>query len=78
MARYLMIVSREHAWLHASLTERFADDPNVHVVVDRRQCDRRCAPAGFAGGDRRRADRRTNIEPQEELLLRSHTIVRMR
>jgi hypothetical protein len=77
MARYLMIVSREHPWLHAALSERFHDDPKVEVVVDRRCSDRRLACAAFPVADRRRGDRRVNAEPQEELRLRSHTIVRI-
>lgn len=36
MANYLFIVSREHPLLHDYLCERFADDRNVRVILDRR------------------------------------------
>ena len=41
MARHLFIVAREHARLYHDLVERFRDDTNVRVILDRRQGDRR-------------------------------------
>ena len=41
MARHLFIVAREHARLYHDLVDRFRDDTNVRVILDRRQGDRR-------------------------------------
>jgi hypothetical protein len=44
--------------LFDKLTEYYADDPNVTVIVDRRQASRRDRGAAGAGGQRGVRDRR--------------------
>lgn len=76
MVRHLFIVSRDHPWLYAHLLERFEDDPNVGVVLDRRTADRRIAnQTGLTHTDRRKKERRRPIAPEDDLRLRSHYIV---
>ncbi len=77
MARHLFLVSRQDARLYEYLVDRFRDDSNVEVILDRRQGERRsrAQSAGHAGGDRRRADRRTRREVDLELQIRSHVIL---
>jgi hypothetical protein len=74
MPRYLFIVSPRHSWLHRALIERFSGDPKVEVIQDRRRGERR------EGGvpvwpDRRRHDRRSRPEVDEELRSRPYAIV---
>ena len=66
-ARYLFVVSRQHSALYELLVERFQDDKNVEVIVDRRATRRRSAEQ-YEADDRRR-------RPQNELSVRSHFIV---
>jgi len=68
VARHLFIVSRHHPRLYDYLLERFQDDANVEVVLDRR--------AARGQPDERRADdRRQQRSPDDDLNLRSHLIV---
>jgi len=53
MARYLFIVSLRHPALYAHLSQRFSDDPNAQVVLDRRLASRRQAEISV-GLERRR------------------------
>ena len=64
--RYLFVVSRQHRFLYELLVERFQDDKNVEVILDRRAATRG-TPAEY-GTDRRR-------RPRNELSVRSHLIV---
>jgi len=90
MARHLFIVAREHARLYHDLVERFRDDTNVRVILDRRQGDRRQreprqaearpaearpTEAATPGAERRAQDRRGRGEIDEQLRDRSHVIV---
>jgi hypothetical protein len=74
MARHLFLVSRRDARLYEYLLERFRDDANVEVILDRRQGERRKS-ASYAGPDRRRTDRRSRREVDLELGVRSHVIL---
>jgi hypothetical protein len=65
-ARYLFVVSRQHPYLYELLIERFRDDKNVEVVVDRRLASSESSEA--YGADRRR-------RPANELGARSHLII---
>jgi hypothetical protein len=47
------------------LTRYYADDPNVTVIVDRRNASRRESGTGAAGGERARRDRRRLRIPGE-------------
>ena len=64
--RYLFVVSRQHQYLYELLVERFRDDRNVEVIVDRRTAASE-APEAY-GTDRRR-------RPGNELGTRSHLII---
>lgn len=76
MKRHLFIVSRDHGSLYAYLLERFNDDANVEVILDRRIADRRMTPsARDKETERRRADRRRAVPPEEDLRVRSHYVV---
>src|SRR5215475_7185580 len=76
MARYLFLVSRHEPRLYEYLLERFRDDGNVEVILDRRRGERRRrVPAPGENHDRRRSDRRTRQEIDLELQVRSHVIL---
>ena len=76
--RYLYIVSREHRWLYRHLAERFQDDPDVEVILDRRVAERRTQPSPPpAEQDRRRSERRQPISPDDDLRVRSHYIIEL-
>jgi hypothetical protein len=69
MARHLVIVSRLHVRLYDYLLERFQDDTNVQVVLDRR------ATAERRAAERESEDRRRSRAADVDLKLRSHVIV---
>jgi hypothetical protein len=74
--RHVFIVSRDHPWLYRHLVERFQDDPDVHVILDRRIAERRTAPpTAQAQRERRRTQRRRAVPPEDDLRTRSHYIV---
>ena len=66
-ARYLFVVSQQHPNLYELLVERFQDDKNVEVILDRRAAAQE--PAEAHGPEDRRQ------RPRNELGLRSHLIV---
>ena len=66
MARYLFLVSRHHPRLYEYLIERFHDDPNVAVVLDRRSGERR-ARVQSVPAERRVGDRRRRRSPAADL-----------
>jgi hypothetical protein len=75
---YVFIVSRDHAWLHRYLVERFNDDPDVEVILDRRVGDRRMQQSAVpTEHERRNHERRRAIPPQDDLRVRSHYIVEL-
>jgi hypothetical protein len=74
--RYVFIVSRAHTWLYQHLVERFQDDPNVQVILDRRIAERRSqSPKPEYALERRRSERRRVLDPEENLQVHSHYIV---
>jgi len=80
--RYKFVVSRDHQWLYRHLLERFQDDPDVDVVLDRRVAERRIErpverPPEHAHRDRRGAERRRAVAPDDDLRVRSHYIVEL-
>lgn len=74
MARNVFIVSRQHRDLYTYLRERFASDPAVEVVLDRRFGQRRQQQAPV-DAERRRNERRQRPEVEAELQTRSHAII---
>ena len=78
MGRHLFIESRLQSCFNDYLVERFADDPNVSVIRDRRVGERRRFPRGVApGGERRRGERRRRQHLDAELQTHSHIIVEL-
>ena len=75
MARHLFLVSRHEARLYEYLLERFRDDGNVEVILDRRRGERRRRSDAEPQPERRRSDRRTRREIDLELRVRSHVIL---
>lgn len=74
VASYLFIVSRRHSELYDYLGERFSEDRNVEVILDRRVGERR-ARTMLIQVERRRSDRRERPEIDEELHSRPYAVV---
>src|SRR5262250_522848 len=74
MPTQLFIVARRHPELYDYLSTRFIDDGRVAVILDRRFATRR-RRALPAAAERRRADRRTRPEIDEQLRTTSLAIV---
>lgn len=74
MARHLFLVSHHEIRLYEYLLDRFREDENVEVILNRRREERRRSAARQVP-DRRRVDRRKRREIDLELLLRSHVIL---
>jgi len=74
MPVHLFIISRQHNDLYDYLRERLAGDGDVRVIKDRRLGARR-RKAAPAAAERRRAERRSRPEIDEQLRVRSHAIV---
>jgi len=74
MARTLFVVSRRNPDLYQYLRERFASDPAVEVILDRRVAQRRQRRLPV-DAERRRADRRQRPEVETELQSHSHAII---
>ncbi|HXH83309.1 MAG TPA: hypothetical protein VNN07_10305 [Candidatus Tectomicrobia bacterium] len=74
MPRHLFVVSRSSPDFYEYLLERFADDTNVEVIMDRRIAQRRQRETGVPV-ERRRADRRSRPYVDRELETRSHAII---
>jgi len=73
---YIYIVARAHPWLYQHLVERFADDPDVRVILDRRMGERRnLAATRIFPNERRNSERRRSIPVADDLDTRSHYIV---
>jgi hypothetical protein len=79
VARHLIIVSPEEPALYGYLIERFSDDANVRVIVDRRSGeDRRRRPAerSLSVVDmRRRRERRASGAIDDQLRTQKHVVV---
>ena len=76
--RYKFVVSRDHPWLYQHLVERFEDDPDVDVVLDRRVAERRTERAReHSRRERRQSERRRAVPADDDLRVRSHYIVEL-
>lgn len=73
MAELLFLVSRNHADLASHLTHEFSGG-DVHVLIDRRQAERRRAGAG-AHPNRRTRERRARRTTEHELRSIGYSIV---
>jgi hypothetical protein len=67
--RYLFVVSRQHEQLFELLIERFQDDKNVEVILDRR------VTMSERAGEYESSDRRQRRSPRDDLSVRSHLII---
>jgi hypothetical protein len=77
--RYLHIVSRTRLDLLLTLRRQFRDDPSVHVLLDRRERDRRRQPRPLAFADRRQTpDRRRPREYWEDIAQHPAVIIPLR
>src|SRR5262245_58712410 len=74
MARYMFVVSLRHPALYDYLLQRFADDPNAQVVLDRGRIERRRAAIAVTR-ERRQGDRRQRPDLSEGLRRRSVAVV---
>jgi hypothetical protein len=73
----LFIVTRRQRDLYEYVLRRFANEPDVRVLLDRRIADRRRAPAPRSAPDeRRQAQRRQNSEVSYQLLTMGYAFAR--
>ena len=76
MARQLVIVAREHPDLYDYLRQRFTDEAQAEVLLDRRIRQRRAEQVPVpAAAERRLQDRRGRPGVDALLRSRSHVIV---
>jgi hypothetical protein len=76
--RYLVIVSRERPDLFDEMQRRFASDPTVQVLLDRRDGDRRQREHARPAERRARDRRETTMHVTASLWLAGYVIVRVR
>ncbi len=77
MAQHLFIVDREQPGLFSYLAREFSAEPDVTVILDRRQSERRTEQSQQASSDRRRTDRRLKAEIGEQLSTLGYAFVRL-
>lgn len=79
MAQHLFIVSRQAPDLFAYLAREFSSEPDVTVIVDRRQGERRRGTERSTAErpDRRQADRRLEAEIVSALSTLGYAFVRL-
>lgn len=58
----MFVVARRRLDRYEELRRQFADRPDVRVVLDRREGERRTPEGAFAGADRRRVERRRGLD----------------
>lgn len=78
MSQHLFIVSREQADLYSYLAREFSGEPDVRVILDRRQGERRQGN-GHAGQftERRQSERRASDETRHQLSSVGYAFVRL-
>jgi hypothetical protein len=74
--RHLFIVSRQQPDLFSYLTREFSAEPEVTVILDRRQGERRARPAP-APVNRRQTERRLKAELVAQLATLGYAFVRL-
>ena len=79
MSQHLFIVSRQQPELYSYLTREFSGEPDVQVILDRRQGERRQQPESVMteGIDRRHAERRGDSEVGDQLSSLGYAFVRL-
>ena len=69
VVRYRFIVARDNAKLYEHLVRSFTGVPDIEVILDRRESERRAARVRRMGRERRLRERRTETRVQEDLRL---------
>lgn len=79
MSQHLFIVSRQQPELYSYLTQEFSEEPDVRVILDRREAERRRQPDRRASEptDRRHSDRRGDTEVDGQLSSLGYAFVRL-
>jgi hypothetical protein len=79
VSQHLFIVSRQQPALYSYLTREFSGEPDVRVILDRRQGERRRQPESpvTEGTDRRHAARRGGSEVGDHLSSLGYAFVRL-
>ena len=75
MPREIFIVARDRPDLYRYLSQTFSDADNVQVIWDRRDGERRVAPASAHNPERRRGDRRQRAAVDQELRLVGYAFI---
>jgi hypothetical protein len=75
--QHLFIVDREQPDLFSYLAREFSAEPDVTVMLDRRQGERRMHRRQMAPSDRRQTDRRLKAEIAAQLLTLGYAFVRL-
>jgi hypothetical protein len=78
VAQHLFIVDREQPDLFSYLAREFSAEPDVTVILDRRQRERRADRCQQPSSDRRQADRRLKVEIGKQLSTLGYAFVRLR
>jgi hypothetical protein len=77
VAQHLFIVDREQPDLFAYLAREFSAEPDVTVILDRRQGERRARPRQLSPFERRQTDRRLKAEILGQLSTLGYAFVRL-
>ncbi|HXD98059.1 MAG TPA: hypothetical protein VN646_16035 [Candidatus Acidoferrum sp.] len=75
--QHLFIVDREQPDLFSYLAREFSAEPDVTVMLDRRQGERRMSRRQMAPSDRRQTDRRSKAEIAAQLSTLGYAFVRL-
>ncbi len=79
VSQHLFIVSRQQPQLYSYLSQEFSKEPDVRVILDRRQGERRQHMDRRAAEtrDRRHTDRRDNEEAGDQLSSLGYAFIRL-
>lgn len=77
MARHLFIVDRQQLDLFSYLAREFSAEPDVTVILDRRQGERGMGRCRMASSERRQTDRRLEAEIARDLSTLGYAFVRL-
>jgi hypothetical protein len=77
VAQHLFIVDREQPDLFSYLAREFSAEPDVTVILDRRQRERRADRCQQPSSDRRQTDRRLKVEIGKQLSTLGYAFVRL-
>jgi len=80
VSQHLFIVSRQQPDLYSYLAKEFSEEPEVRVILDRRQGERRQGDRRTADASDRRhhSDRRGNPEAGGQLSTLGYAFIRLR